>query len=270
MSIDDVRKKAKQLSEKLGRIAKIKGGHLKDAEQLELALHQLPPADAYEAATEEIREQAQAWIAEVRRDQVRSFNSHLSEYLQKVRDGGEQMRETAKGWRVGLLELEVSPESGRARALYSREEVVGWRDVRLAGDFERLARDARQKLAKAEINERTLPDVMWQAYDARRPSGGRSSRVKLTDFFEELRVVLVRGEVKGSPHKKLRFAEFPRWAALYNMDRYLAIASSVSEEKRLVPETGSQADIQRGLGWLLNGLDPAGHTMNYCYIHSHR
>ena len=270
MSIDDVRKRAKQLSESFARVAKIKGGHLKDAAQLELALEQLPTPELYQAARTEIAEKAEAWISEVRRSQAQVFQAHLAEFLRKARDAGDATRETGIGWRVGALELEVQPQSARCRALYSREKVVEWREIRAATDFERLVKDARQKLSKAEIDSRILADVLWEAYAARRPSSGGSNWVKLVDLFEELRVVLVRRDVKGSAHRRLKFAEFPKWAALYNLDRYLAQSRGIPEDRRLVPETGSQADVKQGLGCLLNGLDPSVQPMAYCHIRGAR
>jgi hypothetical protein len=268
MSLDDVRKQAKQIADAFSRVAKVKGGHAKDAEQLELALQQLPAADLYATVKAEIDRKAEAWIRDTRQNQAKLFNTHLSGFVRGAQDTGETLRETGKGWRVGALELEARADGARCRALYSGEEIVGWKAIRSTENIEHLVRDARTKLKKAEIDAKLLPEIMWEAYEARRPSSGQSSRVKLIDFFEELRIALVRREIKGAAHKRLRFGEFPRWMALYNMDRYLAIASTVPQGRRLVPETGSQVDVQKGLGCLLNGMNPTVTPMNYCYIHS--
>lgn len=68
-------------------------------------------------------------------------------------------------------------------------------------------------------------------------------------------MALVRHELEGQPpDRKLRWGELPRWAFLYNLDRYRALGAAVPEARRLGLQTGSQQE-SRGFGMVVNGLD---------------
>ena len=88
----------------------------------------------------------------------------------------------------------------------------------------------------------------------------------LPDFYRGVRVALVRSELADqAPEKRLRWAELPRWAFLYNLDRYRAHVTEVSEGQRLGLQTGSQQE-SRQFGMVVNGLDAAQDYRTMCFI----
>ena len=88
----------------------------------------------------------------------------------------------------------------------------------------------------------------------------------MPDLYRAFRVALVERELKqGRPDKKLAWAECPKWAFLYNLDRYRQLGSTAGEE-RLTFETGSQQDQVNGLGMTLNGLSQEQEYKVCCWV----
>jgi len=81
-----------------------------------------------------------------------------------------------------------------------------------------------------------------------------------------VRVALVRRELaREQPDKKLRWGELPRWAFLYNLDRYRALGAAAPDAGRLGLQTGSQQE-SRTIGVVVNGLDAHQDYKTMCFI----
>jgi hypothetical protein len=149
--------------------------------------------------------------------------------------------------------------------LYNREVVLPWQAIASAADLNRLVADARAKLERYAVPEPLLADLLSSAFD-HALAGSRSqakSLVPLPELYREFRIAQVRRTLSGKPDRKLENADFPRFAFLYNLDRYRV--TSGTKPGLVTLETGSQSDVQRGLGMVLNGLEATGDYRTYCY-----
>jgi len=86
--------------------------------------------------------------------------------------------------------------------------------------------------------------------------------VPAREFYKEVRVALLRKrlELKQSP-KDLQL-----WAFLYNLDLYSASITQIPQTKRLGLQSGSQHEVSKGLGIVVNGLDALQDYKTICYI----
>jgi hypothetical protein len=159
-----------------------------------------------------------------------------------------------------------------ARVLYNHEEIVGWTPIGGVTDLEKLETAAVRVLNSAELDPQMLVSTLWAAYESERERRTRDGKtrpelVPLPDFYRELRASMVRYELAGQkPDRRLRFTDLPRWKFLYNLDRYRAQGPSISTGQRLGFQTGSQQDVQRGLGFSINGLDATQDYKTVCYV----
>jgi hypothetical protein len=170
-----------------------------------------------------------------------------------------------------MLELQLQREQARARFFFNREALTPWSPIGSADDLAALEERARKLLDGVAFPDAMLTEVFWDAYEqeraARQRGGkGRAETVPLPDFYRGVRVALVRHELAGQgPEKKLRWAELPRWAFLYNLDRYRALGTAVPEARRLGLQTGSQQE-SRQFGMVVNGLDAAQDYRTMCFV----
>jgi len=188
-----------------------------------------------------------------------------ADFVRSQREAGASVKELEQGWRVGRLELAVNRAQGRARVLFNREVVADWTPVRQGEQLEKLITTTDAKLKRAEIPIDLLRESLEAAYEMAR-RGRSAPRVSMPDFYRAFRVALVQKELKrGSPDKRLTWAECPKWAFLYNLDRYRQLGSAAGEA-RLTFETGSQQDQLDGLGMTLNGLSPEQEYKVCCWV----
>jgi hypothetical protein len=246
-------------------LLKIQPSNPKAIEQLTQALQAAPsgatvvePIDAAVAAL-------RRYVDEHRSVRESSFRRIEAAFISSVRERGGSVKELESGWRIGFTELAMDRPQGRASVLYNGETVVPWRPVQSDADLGKLIDEADKKLAAAELPHDQLRTVMNAAYvEARRT--GSPGRVPMPDFFRAFRLALVQDDLRsGKPEKRLRHAEFPRWAFLYNIDRYRDRASEIGAD-RLDFEPGSQADNAKGLGMVVNGLARDGVHKKVCYV----
>ncbi len=87
--------------------------------------------------------------------------------------------------------------------------------------------------------------------------------VPAVDFLKELNVVLYR---KSLQKKSPKLKDTSKWVFLYNIDLYYSNLREVPSGKRLSLEAGSQMEISKGKGILLNGLDAGQDYKVYCYF----
>ena len=242
-------------------------------DQLAKALQRVPRGPEFGRALDEVRGRAERIAAEGAREREGTLKRLVGELVRSRKAAGEEVREVASGWRIGRFELELDEGQPRARVLYNKEVVAPWAVVTAGGDLDALFSGADKKLESAELPTASLAEVFSRAFQAAERGSGTlpdAGRVPLRDFYRAVRVELVRDELHRAAHPdaKLELADFPKWAFLYNVDRYRAAPPDMARGRRLVLETGSQQDHRRGLSMVLNGLKASQDYRSYCYVRS--
>lgn len=256
----------------LEALAQLKASDPEALDHLEKALTALPSSEQLARALDELRTRATQALSGLRDDRVKKVGAYEAEFIRAMRQAGHTPREAgASAWRVGPIEIELQRERARARARYNKEAISPWQPVSSAASLVALHRKAQSLLESSALPTEALPDVLWWAYDHLRRHAARTDaaavRIPLPEFYREVRVALARMELSGGKaDRKLARIEFPRWAFLYNLDRYRKAHASVPAEKRLALETGSQHDHSKGLAMVLNGLDAGDDYKSYCYV----
>ncbi len=255
----------------LAAFTKVKASDPRALERFDAALKRLPPGETLGQALDELRERAARALEDARRERIAAFRPLEVEYVRAAREAGKSLRERANGWRVDMLELQLQREQARARFFYNREALVPWSPIGGPEDLANLEERARGLLGRAAYPDEMLTTVFWDAYEGERARRRAADRprpetVPLLDFYRGVRVALVRYELEEqAPDKKLRYGELPRWAFLYNLDRYRALGTAVPEERRLGLQTGSQQE-SRTIGVVVNGLDAQQDYKTMCFI----
>lgn len=197
-----------------------------------------------------------------------AFGGLEADFIKSQRDKSISLRETASGWRIGKIELEIRREQGQARALYNHEIVIGWQSIATASDLESLLTRAHTALDKHLVPVRELFTTVWTAYhDALARSKAKDGLLPIDTFIRAVRVELIRQELEsGRSDKTLKRAEFPLAALLYNLDLFRQSQAAERPPRQLLFQTGSQREQQKGLGAVLNGLDAREDYKVYCYL----
>jgi len=260
------------LAKQLADVSTVAASAPEALDELEKVLQRLPAGDSFGQALEEARAKLTEVMASARLERAQSFGRIEAEFIRSVRESGKPVREQNEGWRVGMLDLQFRREQSSARVRYNHEELVGWKPVALSADFNRLEASALKLLKGAEFPPDMIVRILWNTYESERDrrTKDRKTRpelVPLIDFYRELRATIVRFELTGQkPDRRLQYTELPRWRFLYNLDRYRALGQAIPHEKRLGFQTGSQQDVQRGMGFSINGLDASQDYKTVCYV----
>jgi len=255
----------------LGALAKIKPNDPRALERLAATLKRLPSGDTLGPALDDLRGRTERFLETARRERIAAFRPLEAEWVRAARADGKHLRERSGGWRVDMLELGLQRDQARARFFYNREALTPWSPLGGAADLAALEERARALLNGATFPDASLAAIFHDAYAGERAarerqSKGRAEVVPLPDFYRGVRVALVRSELAGqAPEKKLRWVELPRWAFLYNLDRYRARAAEVPEGQRLGLQTGSQQE-SRQFGMVVNGLEAAQDYRTMCFV----
>ncbi|WP_373064705.1 hypothetical protein [Gemmatimonas sp.] len=273
-TIKSLRRDANAISAQFEALANLKAGEADALDLLEKAMKALPTGEQIGRAVDELRTRASAALSSARGARAGLFGTIESAFIKQQREASVILREAGNSsWRIGMFELELQRESSRARVSYNREPVTEWRAIGVRDDLDKLLSGAKKSLESTAIPESDLPDLLWEAYEYLRTIGARSTggtgRLPLLELYKEVRVVLTRQELRsGKPDRKLSRTELPRWAFLYNIDRYRRLLPNLPAERRLSFETGSQHDHQKGLAMVANGLDPNADYKAYCYVYA--
>lgn len=236
------------------------------------ALTKLPAGETFGQALEELRGQLERIVAETRQEQARALGRVEAEYIRAAREVSKPVRELDDGWRIGPVALHLRREQAQARASYNHEPLVPWTPIRAAEDLAKLEQRARDLLQGQALPEDALSELLWEAYEqahARRERQrvAHPELIPILDFYAEFRIALLRQELRGQkPDRKFTRTELPRWAFLYNLDRYRALGAAVPEARRLGFQAGSQQEVQRGLGVTINGLDAGQDYRTVCNV----
>lgn len=253
------------------RLAKIKPTGAEWVSKVGAASKDLPPTDLVATALGDLRTKLEQLLHRTTKARREKFGMLQAEFIRNKRNEKVAIKEVANGWRVGMLELQFRPEQSQARALYNHEEIVKWSGFASALDIEAITKKANDLLLRGELEADLRVDVLGRAYESARMDREQKRAtnpavVPILDFYRATRIELVRQELAGkSPDRPLQFGEFPRWRFLFNLDRYRA-QGNVGSEKRLVLQTGSQAEQQKGMGLVTNGLNAVEDYKVFCFV----
>lgn len=267
-----LRAEARKIVKPLEPLGKLKVTQPDLLDKTDSWLRRLPAPEAFAESMDGLRTRAKRFVNSARQARRQQFGSIESAFLRRLDSEGTGVREVGSGWRVGILCMETKREQSKVRLLYNEEPVVSWSPVKDHEDLAQLVRKALASLEAFALPEPELVELVGRAYhqaSLRQREQGRmnAGRVPALVFYLEFRIALVRWELGNQrPSKKLKYHEFPQWAFLYNVDRYLALGSKVPKEKRVYVETGSQKEAAQGMGIIINGLDPHRDYKLICYF----
>lgn len=264
---------AKRLQKALQPIELIAG--LKESaadalEQLQAAAKKVPAVETTAPAISELKNNATKFVAEVDRAVVEQFKRAEAQFINEARSDGRTPRQVGDGWRVGPLEFVIKRPQAQVTARYNGELLLPARTITSAEDLQALETDALALLDKSAMPEEELERVFWRAYRSAitelAEGNHEAKRVPIKDFYVWVRLHHVGEELRsGKPDREVKRTTMPRWAFLYNLDRYRKL-DGVDSTRRLWLDAGSSAEIGRGVGMVTNGLDARDEYKMICYV----
>ena len=266
-----LQKVARDVAQTFERLTKVRARRADTLPALEAVLASLPSKDDVTSIAHELRTKLERLVQSIRKDRREGFGTIEAEFVRRAKAEKRPIREVSDGWRIGMLEIHLRREHGQVRVLYDHEEILPWAAVSDVTDLEAVTKKAQERLERSELPEALRANTFWRAYQAIRADRERrglsnAGAVPILDFYREVRVELVRQELAGRPpDRKLTYADLPRWAFLFNLDRYRA-QDDVASDKKLALQTGSQTEQQRGMGLVTNGLNAGEDYKVYCYV----
>jgi hypothetical protein len=199
----------------------------------------------------------------VRANREQEFRKIEADFVRAQREAGRNVREKDAAWRIDHIELGVNRATAMVQVSYDLEVVVPWQRVASASDLEKLCDAARKRLDKSSIEDSRLVPLVQEALESCLAEPKREM-APIGDLYREFRLAMVRDELKsGRADKRLVSAELPRWAFLWNLDRYREVAGAGA---RVQFEPGSQQDTARGLGFTMGGRSSQRDYRTFCYV----
>ena len=267
--IRQVQRAAAVLAARMKPLASVRAGSASALGDLERALDALGDPGTFTGALEDTAGQAQELVRAGRAARADNLRSAVAGFIRNA-ELGQSARETALGWRVGRVALELRADEGSLRASYNREPMTAWLPVHETADVERIYKDAEILLNKAEMPLEFLAPTLVAAYEDvgnhMSAAAGTPRRVKLQDVLEEVRIIRVREALRARKRKDAEAAiGMPAWSLLYNTDRYRAAAATLSPGARLMFEPGTTAEGTK-FGVTLNGLEASRDYQRFCYV----
>lgn len=262
----------KKLQKPFMNILALKGNDPDNLEKLAKELKEIPSVDELLLLFRDWKERANAFLDQAKSVRGEQFKRVESSYIRTQREKSKEIRETNDGWRVGILELATNPITSKVRFLYNREVVVHWKPVSGEGDIAKYEEEALKKLEKYLLPKEALIQYIPLAYkraltNMNMAEKKSTPRVPILTFYQQFRLLLLQMEMeKKKMDAKLSYAEFPKYAFLYNLDRYFSYSSDLSYSERFILQTGSQQEVARGLGLVVNGLHPLEDYKVMCYV----
>lgn len=270
-SFKDVQKEAKSLSKWFESIAKIKPSDPQALAQLQKSLQTLPDNADFVQLYRAFKTRTNAFIDTAQSHRAKNIKRLVSAYIRDRQQAGKATREFIKGWRIGPLELQINFDQAMVSFWYNQENLTKWQSVGSMEEIQKAEEAALTLLEKVTLPPEVLTRVFWEAYLQARQRNSRSldaSLVSINDFYREVRIALVRSRFETKkPNTKLdRFIEFPKYALLYNLDRYRSMTSQIPAELKLAWQTGSMGEVNKGNGVVVNGLEAANEYKFICYV----
>lgn len=250
--------------QKLSKINLSKPDKLEDFEKL---IKELPAGETFSTAFNEWVRKVQDAIQVELEKRKSGFGRIFSEFIRLQKDANITTREFSSSWRIGPLEIELRPQYAQVRCRYNQQVLTKWTPITNVEDLKALYSVTCEDLRKSEIPLLVFREALWEAYGylKNRQDGSMFNRqsVPAVEMIKELKVVLYR---KALERKAPRLKDTSDWVFLYNIDVYFSQLRAVPTEKRLSLEAGSQLEIAKGKGIILNGLDAAQDYKIYCYF----
>ena len=262
-----------KVDKKIAGIRYIKPQDPKFLDKLDVYQKSLPKGSDIGSLIDDISLKLKEYIEEKNKVRLISFRPLINTFLESLQSKNKDYRIIENtAFRVDCFEMEIQPANGSIRLLFDKNVIMSWKPVQTINDIELCFQESIKKLNDAEISIDTFSSMMYQGYQRirikqekeRKPN---SQFVLLKALHEEIIIELFRSQVKGKKNLNVKFKEifFPEWAFQYNLERYRAQLMKIPEEKRLLFETGSQADTER-FGVVLNGLSPQSDYKKFCYV----
>lgn len=249
---------------------KIKASDSEALDVLDKAIKGAPTGQTLSCAYDDLKVRAIEFLAEARKHREKDFRRIETEFIKLSKENGKDVRESSGGWRIGVLELRSNPELSKVQFLYNRDVIIPWQSVSSVEDFIKVENSTLAMLDKIALSEEILSAIFLEAYQQALVRSAKTDPkiVPIFGLYKETRIALVRHFFsKKAPNAKLdQFYDFPRWAFLYNLDRYRTYSNSLPIQERLGLQTGSQQEVSQGKGMVVNGLDPLQDYKVMCYV----
>ena len=267
-AVRQVQRASAALVGRLSPLAKVRAGSSTSERDLERALETLGDVDTFVAALGDLADQARRLVREAHARRADDLRAAVAGYLRE--SGRTDVRETAIGWRISRVELELKPDTGEIRGLYNREPLTEWLPASEPRHVHECLSRAEALLDKAAIPIDSLASSFIEAceyLESRREGLNLAPRrIALKDMLDEVRLIRARTALAAKKRRDAEAAvQMPLWALLYNADLYRASAPNLPADERLMFETGSTNETKR-IGLTLNGLDPARDYQRFCYV----
>ena len=270
----------RKLIKPLRQVADKKLTKMPSVDEIEKLATAIPPGGILAEAVDAQKQQLMQIVSELRRTRAETFRRGVSAYIRELKASGEAATETAEGWQIGPVELQLKAERGEARATYNKAPVsppARWVVVTTKQDLAELHAEAMTMLKSAEerFPDHLIQQLMMDAYRTtvarrREDKTPRPELVPIVDLHRSFRIALVTHELEGQkPDKTLTSVSLPRWCFLHILDRYRQLSGRLNAEERLVYQTGAQAEQAKGIGYMLGGLDPQHRYRVYCHVLLH-
>jgi len=235
----------------------------KNGEALDLfdnIVKKMPAGQTLGNRVEELRGKSSDIIRELKRVRIDSFQRGITKFVNDSQDAGSFVRQTSDGWRIDQFEYALKNELAKVCLLYNREIIIPWTSVGSSEDLEKLKNKAIGMLKIFEID---FDDMLTALVDGFKEAERRrkqtnlftDSPIDIHDFIREFRIALLRNQLTGKLGKKLKYADLPEWALLYNLDRYRMNMGKIPENERYSLTVPSQKAQSEGKSVLLGGLD---------------
>jgi hypothetical protein len=262
-----------KIVKKIDGIKYIKPQNPKFLEKLEAYQKSLPRGSDIGPLLDGISFRLRDYIEEKKQYRAKNFQPLINEFLESLRTKQRDYRIIENTlFRVGWFEMETQPVNGTIRILFDKNVILPWRPVHNLGEIESCFQECTNQLKDVEIPIDKFSNMLYQCYQRLRTEQEKKRKpnsrfVLLKSIHEEMLIELFRTQVKGKKNLNVKFKDifFPEWAYQYNLERYRSQMSEIPDEKRLLFETGSQADTEK-FGIVLNGLSAQSDYKKFCYI----
>lgn len=270
---DVMKKDLLKIDKKISAIRYIKPQDPKFLDKLDAYQKSLPKGEDIGAFIDDISSKLNIYIEDKNQFRRANFRPLINEFLESLQSKNMDFRIIENTlYRVGCFEMETQPHNGNIRISFDKNVIMPWKPVESIADIDACFLECTKKIKDQEIPIEQFSTMLHQAYkriQARQVKERKPNPefVLLKSLHEEILIELFRFQVKGKKNLNVKFKEifFPIWAFQYNLERYREHLSEVPEERRLLFETGSQADTEK-YGIVLNGLSAKSDYKKFCYI----
>ncbi len=251
-------------------LTKIKLNKSDGFEKFDRALGELPSDDVFCKRMNEWRNKITSLIASEKNRRQESFGKLFNDFVRGLRSSRSiPVREfSTTKWRIGQFEINLRPVQSQVTFSYDNELIKNWTTVLSVDDMNQLYSSMENKLKECEINWQIFCDALWDAYEClkkKQEIDGISNyqSVPIKEIIKETMVVLYR----YSLDKKIaRLKDESKWIFQYNLDLYFTRSKDIPSGKRVSRESGSQDEIRKGKGLMLNGLNADDDYKIFCYL----